>query len=57
MDTHSGRGAASGAPMAQTQILAAVVNHNTSAYTELMARSLFALHPAPLRFFIDHFRQ
>ncbi len=30
--------------MAQTQILAAVVNHNTSAYTELMVRSLFARH-------------
>lgn len=29
----------------QPMIQAAVVNHNTSAYTELMLRSLFATHP------------
>jgi hypothetical protein len=33
---------------ASKYIQAVVVNHNTSSYTELMLRSLFAQHPAPL---------
>ena len=33
--------------MGAVRIAAASVNHNTSAYMELMLRSLVACHPAP----------
>lgn len=40
---------------ASRYIQAVVVNHNTSKYTELMLRSLFDRHPAPLDFSVTVF--